>query len=73
MAVGGGTTKEVFEAYVERVLAPALRPGQVVVADDLAARKGEEARELVEARAASCSSCRRTRRTTIPSRRRSRR
>jgi hypothetical protein len=25
------TTREVFEAYVEQVLAPSLRPGQVVV------------------------------------------
>ena len=46
----GGTTKEVFEAYVERVLAPTLRPGQVIVADNLAAHKGEEVRELIEAR-----------------------
>lgn len=50
LAVAGGTTKEVFEAYVERVLAPTLRPGQVVVLDNLAAHKGEEVRELVEAR-----------------------
>jgi transposase len=53
-AVPGGsresTTKEVFEAYVERVLAPSLRPGQVVVLDNLGAHKGERARELVEAR-----------------------
>lgn len=48
LAVVGGTTKEVFEAYVERVLAPTLRPGQVVVADNLAAHKGEEVRELIE-------------------------
>jgi transposase len=50
LAVFGGTTKEVFEAYVERVLAPTLRPGQVVVVDNLAAHKGEEVRELVEVR-----------------------
>lgn len=51
LAVVGGTTKEeVFEAYVERVLAPTLQPGQVVVIDNLAAHKGEEVRELVEAR-----------------------
>jgi transposase len=50
LAVVGGTTKEVFEAYVERVLAPTLQAGQVVVIDNLAAHKGEEVRELVEAR-----------------------
>ncbi len=39
----------VFEAYVERVLAPSsLRPGQVVVMDNLSAHKGEEVRELIE-------------------------
>ncbi len=46
----GGTTKEVFEAYVERVLASALEEGQVVVLDNLAAHKGERVRELVEGR-----------------------
>jgi transposase len=47
----GGTTKAAFEAYVvEHVLAPSLRPGQVVVVDNLAAHKGEEVRELIEER-----------------------
>jgi transposase len=50
LAVEGGTTKAVFETYVERVLAPFLRPGQVVVMDNLSAHKGEEVRELIEAR-----------------------
>ena len=50
LAVVGSTTKGVFEAYVERVLAPALRAGQVVVMDNLSAHKGEEVRELVQAR-----------------------
>src|SRR4051794_25584749 len=34
LAVQGGTNKAVFEAYVEWVLAPSLRPGQVVVMDN---------------------------------------
>ncbi len=50
LAVAGGTTKQVLEAYVERVLAPTLRPGQVVVVDNLSAHKGEEVRESIEAR-----------------------
>lgn len=50
LAVQGGTNKAVFEAYVERVLAPALRAGQVVVMDNLSAHKGEEVRELIEER-----------------------
>ena len=50
LAVEGGTTKAVFEAYVERVLAPSLSPGQTVVMDNLSAHKGERVRELVEGR-----------------------
>jgi len=50
LAVEGGTNKAVFEAYVEWVLAPSLRPGQVVVMDNLSAHKGEEVRELIEGR-----------------------
>jgi transposase len=50
LAVEGPTTKVVFEAYLERVLAPSLRPGQVVVMDNLSSHKGSRVRELVEAR-----------------------
>ena len=50
LAVEGGTTARVFETYVERVLAPTLRRGQVVVMDNLSAHKGERVRELIEAR-----------------------
>ncbi len=50
LAVEGPTTREVFEAYLERVLAPALRPGQIVVVDNLSAHKGGRVKEIVEAR-----------------------
>ena len=50
MAVEGATTKAVFEAYLEQVLAPSLRPGQVVVMDNLSSHKGSRVRELVEER-----------------------
>lgn len=50
MAVEGATTAGVFEAYVERVLAPSLKPGQVVVMDNLGAHRGHRVRELVEGR-----------------------
>ena len=36
----GSTNGAVFEAYVERMLTPALEPGQVVVMDNLSAHKG---------------------------------
>ena len=50
MAVEGSTTKAVFETYVEEVLAPTLRPGGVVIMDNLTAHKGERVKELIEER-----------------------
>jgi transposase len=50
LAVEGATNSEVFETYVERVLAPALRRDEVVVMDNLSAHKGERVRELIEGR-----------------------
>ena len=40
LAVEGATTRAVFEAYVQEALAPSLRPGQIVVMDNLTAHKG---------------------------------
>ena len=49
LAVEGATTGIVFfETYIEKVLVPSLRRGQVVVMDNLSAHKGERVRELVE-------------------------
>jgi hypothetical protein len=39
LAVEGATTARVFETYVKRLLAPVLRPGQVVVMDTLGAHR----------------------------------
>ena len=50
LSVEGSTTSVVFEAYVEQVLAPTLRRGQVVVMDNLSAHKGERGKELIEGR-----------------------
>jgi len=50
LAVVGSTTKAVFETYLERVLVPTLRPGQVVLMDNLALHKGQKVRELIEGR-----------------------
>lgn len=48
MAVQGATTREVFEAYVEHFLAPTLKPGQVVVMDNLGAHRPRRVKELIE-------------------------
>lgn len=50
MTQWGATDTPAFEAYVERVLAPALREGQVVVMDNLSAHNSDRTRELIEAR-----------------------
>lgn len=50
LAVEGSTTREVFETYLERVLAPSLKAGQVVVMDNLSSHKGSRVKELVEER-----------------------
>jgi transposase len=48
MAVEGPTTREVFETYVEKVLAPGLLVGQIVVMDNLTSHKGPRVREMIE-------------------------
>ena len=73
LAVEGATTAKVFEAYVERILTPTLRPGQVVVLDNLGAHKGQKVRELIEERGWGYTTCRRTHRTSTRSRKLSRR
>src|SRR3712207_392606 len=51
MAVEGATTSRVFETSDwEHLLAPALRPGQVVVMDNLGAHRPKRVRELIQAR-----------------------
>ncbi len=50
--IEGATSGAVFCAFVEQVLLPTLRPGQVVVLDNLGAHQVVRARELVEAKGA---------------------
>jgi transposase len=49
LAFPGATNTDLFEHYVEDVLAPELKPGDVVVWDNLKPHKSEEAEEVVEA------------------------
>jgi transposase len=50
LAVEGSTTAQVFETYLEKVLAPSLKEGQVVVIDNLSAHKPKRIKELIEQR-----------------------
>ena len=48
MAVDCATDRDVFREYVRAVLVPALRPGDIVILDNLSAHDDEEARRLIE-------------------------
>jgi transposase len=50
LAVEGSTTREVFETYLEGILASTLEPGQIVVMDNLSAHKGGRVKEIIEGR-----------------------
>ncbi len=49
MTVDGGTDGDVFKAFVEQVLVRKLRPGDIVVLDNVGAHKPARIRRLVEA------------------------
>ena len=47
MAIEGATDTEVFHAYVREVLCPTLRPGDIVVMDNLGAHKNDRTLALI--------------------------
>lgn len=49
MTLDGAADGPAFEAYVREVLVPTLRPGQVVILDNLSVHKGATTRALVAA------------------------
>lgn len=48
MTIAEPTDGDIFLAYLEQVLCPQLRPGQVVIMDNLSAHKVEGVRALIE-------------------------
>ncbi len=46
--VDGAVNGDIFEAFVEQVLAPKLRPGDVVIMDNLSSHKRVRTRVLIE-------------------------
>lgn len=48
MTIKGATNTEVFRAYVCKVLVPTLRPGDIVVMDNLGAHKNENTLALIQ-------------------------
>jgi transposase len=49
MTIEAATDTEIFLAYLDHVLCPTLRPGQVVVMDNLSSHKVSGVRERIEA------------------------
>jgi len=47
MVLDGAINRAAFEAFVEKVLLPTLRPGQIVIMDNLSSHKGSGVRELI--------------------------
>jgi transposase len=52
LVLEGGITTRGFETYVAHLLAPTLRPGQVVILDNLRQHRSQRTRDLIEARGA---------------------
>ena len=66
----------IFTQYIRQFLVPELRPGDIVILDNLSSHKGTEAAQLVAAQGATCQSARQrgpgsARKRGPPSRRRS--
>ena len=53
LAFDGATDSAAFETYVETCLAPSLRPGDIVVMDNLACHKTAEVARLIESAGAA--------------------
>ena len=49
MVLDGPMTSDWFLAYVEQILVPTLRPGDIVILDNLAAHKGAAVQRAIEA------------------------
>jgi len=53
MVLDGAMNGPAFRAYTEQLLAPSLRPGDIVIMDNLPAHRVAGVREAIEARGAS--------------------
>ena len=48
MTIAGATDTEVFRTYVDAVLCPSLKPGDIVIMDNLTPHKSPPTLELIE-------------------------
>ena len=58
MTVEAATGREIFLAYLDKVLCPKLQPGDGVVMDNLSSHKVKGVRERIEAAGARLRYCR---------------
>jgi hypothetical protein len=50
LMLDGSADAAAFEAYVEQILAPSLRPGQIVILDNLSIHQGPQVKQAIEER-----------------------
>ena len=50
--INGPMNRAIFETYIETQLAPALKPGDVVIMDNLSSHKGEKAESMIREKGA---------------------
>jgi transposase len=50
LLIEGAANTEIFEIYIEQILVPTLKQGQIVIMDNLSIHKGQKVRQLLEAR-----------------------
>ena len=53
MVLDGPINRDAFETYVEKVLIPELKAGDIVIMDNLSSHKGPRVRRMIEAAGAS--------------------
>jgi transposase len=58
--IDGPINGESFRAYVEQILVPVLKPGDIVIIDNLGSHKGKAVRQAIRSVGANCSFCRPT-------------
>ncbi len=50
LLLDGSADAAAFEAYIEQILVPSLRPGQIVILDNLSIHQGPRVKQAIEAR-----------------------
>lgn len=48
MMLDGPVNRAAFEVFVQKILCPSLKPGDIVVMDNLSSHKGERVKQLIE-------------------------